>query len=167
MAFQVSSGNLLWPSFLDNLYHDLEVADTAGHRRGAAAGFVEPAYSYTNQNGNVYLEIELPGVKREDLAVEAEGQKLTVTGKRFTGKMKSTGKDVDTSNGAPQEEKKDEETQPKQEETKATSYRKMFTVPGGSDLNSVKADYNDGLLRLMIPARAGIEGGAHPIQIGM
>lgn len=45
----------------------------------------EPSYSYQWEESGGTLEVEMPGVRKEDISVEVEGRNLRVTGKRHGG----------------------------------------------------------------------------------
>lgn len=57
--------------------------DTMLNRSGTLAGAgVYPAINLTEDEGFYYLRAELPGVKAEDLDIQATGKILTITGER-------------------------------------------------------------------------------------
>jgi HSP20 family protein len=48
----------------------------------ATAGVFPPVNVFQNQEGDVVIRAELPGVKPEDFSVTVEGRRVTITGER-------------------------------------------------------------------------------------
>lgn len=69
---------------VDDFLHAL-TSTSSGHNQRCLRSprVVEPQFTYTTGDSEGVLEIDLPGVSRDDLAVEVQGRRLTVTGKRF------------------------------------------------------------------------------------
>ena len=94
----------------------------------AAAGFVPPVDIYEDEH-KLVLKLEIPGIRQEDLDVRMENNTLSVKGER---NFQSEGK---------------EENFHRVERRYGTFYR-SFTVPSTIDPESIKADYDAGVLRL-------------------
>lgn len=162
MVYCVSSPSPVWPFIGFELRRDNDtclrktnklVAAAEGH---TAPVDLEPSYSFQIHSGSIMLEIETPGVKKQDLSIELMGQKLTVTGKTFVATdderahksaqgIESSHDDVATDkNGKPKKQS---------ERVAKCVYRKIFALPAKCDLDAVLANYEDGVLRLTIPLR--------------
>lgn len=70
---------------VDDVLYALTNTSNPNRRRLRKPRVVEPEFTYTTADSEGVLEIDLPGVSRDDLAVEVQGRRLTVTGKRFRG----------------------------------------------------------------------------------
>ena len=93
-----------------------------------AAGFVPPVDIYEDEH-KLVLKIEIPGMRQEDLDVHMENNTLTVKGERS---FQSEGKEENFH----------------RVERRYGSFYRAFTVPSTIDPNSVKAEYDAGVLRL-------------------
>ena len=95
-------------SFLENSSHG---------NRGIAADLYEDEGAY-------YVRLEIPGVKKSEVNVELDGDKLTVAFDRVA------------------KESKDESS---------TSYQRKLTVPKGADGGKIAATLADGILTVTMP----------------
>lgn len=89
---------------------------------------ITPRANIYGESEKVYVEIELPGVKREDIQVKSEDGKLRLEAKRFG---KSDG----------------EAPEPR------FTYRRDFRVATNLDLDNISAHYENGILRLELPRK--------------
>lgn len=113
-----------------------------GAPRGAAAsdqdwalgGSWAPAVDIYEQDGNIVLKAELPGVDSKDVDIRLENNVLTLRGERK----------LDT------EVKR--ENYHRVERTYG-SFSRSFTLPTVVDQEKIKADYRDGVLRVTLPKR--------------
>jgi len=104
--------------------------------------FTEPSYKYECNGRKAYLEIELPGVAKDDISVEVRDPVLIVSGERYSRREGSL------------EEEEDE----KDRARLSVVYSKEFLLDKRADLNAIKADcQGDGILRLEIPNKEKIE----------
>jgi HSP20 family protein len=95
-----------------------------------AAGFVPPVDIYEDEH-KLAITLEIPGMRQEDLDVRLENNTLTVKGERS---FKSEGK---------------EENFHRVERRYGTFYR-AFTIPSTINPDSIKAEYDAGVLRLQL-----------------
>ena len=98
-----------------------------------AAGFVPPVDIYEDEN-KLVLNIEVPGMRQEDLDVRMENNTLTVKGERSL-----------------QHEEKEENFH--RVERRYGSFFRAFTLPNTIDPNNIKAEYDAGVLRLELQKR--------------
>lgn len=82
-----------------------------------------------------FLEAELPGFKKEEIAVELEGRTLTITAKKEES-----------------DEKKDEKEGYLRKERRTGSYSRTFRL-NGIRTEEVTASYEDGILRIDLPKK--------------
>ena len=113
----------------------------------ALGGSWAPAVDIYEHEGNIVLKAELPGVDPKDVDVRVENNVLTLRGER----------------------KVDNEV--KQEnyhrvERAYGSFTRSFTLPSVVDLEKIKADYKDGVLKVTLPKREEAKPKQINIQIG-
>eukprot|EP00179_Madagascaria_erythrocladioides_P021211 CAMPEP_0198332838 /NCGR_PEP_ID=MMETSP1450-20131203/18545_1 /TAXON_ID=753684 ORGANISM="Madagascaria erythrocladiodes, Strain CCMP3234" /NCGR_SAMPLE_ID=MMETSP1450 /ASSEMBLY_ACC=CAM_ASM_001115 /LENGTH=167 /DNA_ID=CAMNT_0044037307 /DNA_START=81 /DNA_END=584 /DNA_ORIENTATION=+ len=113
-----------------------------------------PSYnSAVDDNGTIHLEVELPGIPREDVTVEVSGDRvLTIAGKRST--VKTWGKAEEPAEEAKPNGNPDE----KQGEPagKSESYyelKRSFTLPTTADSEKLDCKLENGVLRMSIPKK--------------
>ncbi len=99
-----------------------------------AAGFVPPVDIYEDED-KLVLKLEIPGIRQEDLDVRMENTTLSVRGERS---FESEGKEENFH----------------RVERRYGSFYRAFTVPNTVDPQSIKAEYDAGVLRLELQKRA-------------
>jgi HSP20 family protein len=91
-----------------------------------------PVVDIYENEGNIIITAELPGVDKKDMTVDIKGRILTLKGERST----------------------DNEVKEDNYYRKERSYGKFercFTLPAEIDPDKIKADYKDGVLKIDIP----------------
>jgi len=91
-----------------------------------------PASHVLEENGQVEVRIEMPGVAKGDLELQVEGQELTVVGRRQEAAADGTWLLRERPRG---------------------DFRKTFSVDGSIDLDKVEAQLADGVLTLILPMK--------------
>jgi HSP20 family protein len=93
-----------------------------------------PAVDIYEQNGNIVLQAELPGLDPKDVDVRVENNVLTLRGQRKLDETvnKDNYHRVERSYGA---------------------FTRSFTLPSQVDTEKIQANYKDGVLRLTLPTR--------------
>src|SRR6202161_2292965 len=99
-----------------------------------ASGFVPPVDIYEDEH-KLVLKIEIPGMRQEDLDVRMENNTLTVKGERS---FQSEGKEENFH----------------RVERRYGSFYRSFTVPNTINPESIKADYDAGVLRVQLEKKA-------------
>jgi HSP20 family protein len=84
---------------------------------------------------NITLKIEVPGIDEKDIDVRIEGNTLTVHGERML-------------------EKEEKEENFRRVERHYGSFTRSFTLPGSVDSGQVSADYDKGVLKIKLPKKA-------------
>jgi HSP20 family protein len=106
----------------------------AGEEDWALGGSWAPSVDIYEQDGNIVLKAELPGVDPKDVDIRLENNVLTLRGERK----------LDT------EVKR--ENYHRVERTYG-SFTRSFTLPSVVDQEKIKADSKDGVLRVTLPKR--------------
>jgi HSP20 family protein len=118
---------------MNSIFQDFSRGNSGENELVTAAGFVPPVDIYEDEH-KLVLKIEIPGMRQEDLDVRMENNTLSVKGERS---FQSEGK---------------EENFHRVERRYGTFYR-AFTVPNTIDPESIKAEYDAGVLRLELQKR--------------
>src|SRR4029077_12083742 len=116
-------------------------AETPGKEQLTAGSFV-PAVDVYEDEHNLVLKLEVPGVNEEDLNVSMENNLLTVSGERKF-------------------EKEEKEENFHRIERRYGSFSRSFTLPNTVETENVQADYENGMLSIKLAKRAE----ARPKQI--
>jgi len=100
----------------------------------ALGGSWAPSVDIYEQDGNIVLKAELPGIDAKDVDIRLEDNVLTLRGER----------------------KLDNEVKREnyhRVERSYGSFSRSFTLPTVVDQEKIKADYRDGVLRVTLPKR--------------
>ena len=119
-------------------------AETPGKEQLTAGSFV-PAVDVYEDEHNLVLKLEIPGVNEEDLNVSLENNLLTVSGERKF-------------------EKEEKEENFHRIERRYGSFMRTFRLPSTVDAEKVDAGYDKGLLKITIGKRA--EAKPKQIKVG-
>jgi HSP20 family protein len=119
---------------MNSIFQDFSRGNGSGENElVTAAGFVPPVDIYEDEN-KLVLNIEVHGMRQEDLDVRMENNTLTVKGERS---FQSEGKEENFH----------------RVERRYGSFYRAFTVPNTVDPNSIKAEYDAGVLHLELQKR--------------
>src|SRR5205823_6042810 len=99
-----------------------------------ASTFAPPVDVYEDEH-NVTLKIEVPGIDEKDIDVRIENNLLTVHGERKF-------------------EKEEKEENYRRVERQYGSFTRTFTLPQTVDTESVSATYDKGILKITLPKKA-------------
>ena len=126
-----------------------------GRQQGREPSQWSPALDVLQENGDVLIRAELPGVKPEDVDITLERGVLTISGERSAEEeRRGAGYLV--------------------RERRHGSFRRSMQLPEGIDENSISARYQEGVLEVRItgmtavqePRRIQIEGATGPEGAG-
>ena len=106
-----------------------------------------PAVDVYEDEHKVTLKLEVPGVKEEDLDVQVENNTLTIRGERKF-------------------EKEEKEENFQRIERRYGSFSRSFTLPNTIDTESVKASYENGILKLELAKREEAKPKQIKVNIG-
>lgn len=128
-------------SFFENFS---EVGAVNAKDQLTAGTFIPPVDVYEDEH-NLVLKLEIPGINEEDLKVSLENNTLTVTGERKF-------------------EKEEKEENFHRIERRFGSFTRTFRLPSTVDPEKVEAGYDKGILKLTLAKRA--EAKPKQIKIG-
>lgn len=112
----------------------------------STAAFVPPVDIYED-NQSIVLKLEVPGMKQEDLNIQLENNNLTVRGERKF-------------------ENEEKEENFHRIERRYGSFFRSFTIPSTVNPESVKADYDAGVLRIQLEKRPEAKPKQIKVEIG-
>jgi HSP20 family protein len=110
----------------------------------AAGNFVPPVDVYEDEH-NLVLKLEVPGINEEDLNVSVENNTLTIAGERKF-------------------EKEEKEENFHRIERRYGSFTRTFRLPNTVDPDKVEAGYEKGILKITLAKRA--EAKPKQIKVG-
>ncbi len=121
------------------------LARTGGRQRGEAPSQWAPALDVLQEDGDIVVRAELPGVKPEDVNITLHNSVLTISGERQAEEQKQgSGYYV--------------------RERRYGSFRRSMTLPEGTDESKVHARFEDGVLEVIVEG-AAIEQAPKRIEI--
>jgi HSP20 family protein len=106
-----------------------------GWSAGSESALCCPVDVMENQK-EIKLTAELPGLKREDVTVQLDGTMLTIAGEKKS----------ETSAGG-------EEEGYRSVERRYGRFSRSFTLPAAIQMDGIKADFKDGVLEVTIPKK--------------
>jgi HSP20 family protein len=130
---------------LNSLFQDYNRGEGAGDPVSAAS-FVPPVDIYEDDH-QIVLKLEVPGMKQEDLDIQLENNNLTVRGERKF-------------------EKEEKEENFHRIERRYGSFYRAFTIPNTVNPESVKADYDAGVLRIQLEKKAEAKPKQIKVEVG-
>jgi len=106
-----------------------------------------PAVDVYEDEHNVTLKIEVPGIDEKDIDVRIENNTLTVHGERKI-------------------EKEEKEENYRRVERQYGSFTRTFTLPTTVDAEKAAADYDTGVLKITLPKKAEAKPKQVKINVG-
>ncbi len=118
-----------------------------GQEDSLTAGSFAPAVDVYEDEHQISLKLEVPGIDESDIDVRIENNTLTVTGERKF-------------------EKEEKEENFRRVERQYGSFVRTFTLPTTIDAESVKAAYDKGVLKITLPKKAEAKPKQIKISVG-
>lgn len=109
-------------------------------------GTWNPALDIYENDSSLFVEVELPGMKKEDFDISLEDDVLTVSGQRSQENENRSGESF-------------------RSERVFGQFRRSFTLPVAVQAEAVKAAYQDGVLRIELPKAE--EAKPRKIEVGI
>ena len=108
--------------------------------------FIPPVDVYEDEH-DVVLKMEVPGIEQKDIDIRLENNILSVRGERKF-------------------EKEEKEENFQRVERRYGSFARAFTLPSSVDTENVKADYENGILKISLAKRAEAKPKQIKVNIG-
>src|SRR4030088_2554915 len=112
----------------------------------ATSSFAPPVDVYEDEH-NITLKIEVPGIDEKDIGVRIENNTLTVHGERKF-------------------EKEEKEENYRRVERQYGSFPRTFTLPSTVDHENVQADYDKGVLKIKLAKKAEAKPKQIKVNVG-
>ena len=129
---------------VNRLFHE---SFSGGRDESLATSSFAPAVDVYEDEHNVTLKIEVPGIDEKDIDVRVENNTLTVHGERKF-------------------EKEEREENYRRVERQYGSFSRTFTLPNTVDTESVSADYEKGVLKIKLAKKAEAKPKQIKISVG-
>jgi HSP20 family protein len=121
--------------------------EDAGQDQSLVASTFAPAVDVYEDEHNVSLKIEVPGIDEKDIDVQIENNTLTVHGERKI-------------------EKEEKEENYRRVERQYGSFTRTFTLPPTVDSEKVSAHYDKGVLKVTLPKKAEAKPKQIKVNVG-
>ena len=122
--------------------------DSYGEREEAlTTSTFAPAVDVYEDEHNVTLKIEVPGIDEKDIDVRVENNTLTVHGERKF-------------------EKEEKEENFRRVEQQYGSFTRSFTLPNSVDTESIQANYDKGILKIALAKKAEAKPKQIKVNVG-
>lgn len=108
--------------------------------------FAPPVDVYEDEH-NVVLKVEVPGIDEKDIDVRVENNVLTVHGERKV-------------------DKEEKEENFRRIERQYGSFTRTFTLPSTVDAERIQADYDKGILKIVLPKKAEAKPKSIKVNVG-
>jgi HSP20 family protein len=109
------------------------------------SGWFEPEFDLQENDNAYFLNVDLPGVKKEDLRVDVSGHMLTISGERRYEKDAKTGRTH-------------------RYERAYGKFTRSFTLPENVKADAIEANLEDGVLSVALPKAEVSKGRSIEIQ---
>ena len=130
---------------MNRLFRDPRVSE--GHDESlTTTAFAPPVDVYEDEH-NITLKIEVPGIDEKDIDIQLENNTLTVHGERKI-------------------EKDEKEENYRRVERQYGSFTRTFTLPPTVDGEKVSANYDKGVLKITLPKKAEAKPKQIKVNIG-
>ena len=126
------NSNNLFPSFLDDMLGNDLMNPSADLGN---VGFNVPAANIEELEDKFVLSLAAPGKTKEDFNVELDNDVLTISSEHEDKKENGSGENFT------------------RKEYSYESFTRSFTIPESVDVSKIKANYQDGILKLDLPKR--------------
>jgi len=134
-GFTQPAGNDPWLVF-DRMRREMEALMQRSPRTAPVAGNVYPPVNLYETGDDFVLLAEIPGVRREDLEITIEANRITLRGERKIEYPSEKGTSVH------------------RRERESGIFRRTFEFPVPVDADKAEALYRDGVLRVKLPKAA-------------
>jgi HSP20 family protein len=118
-----------------------------GRDESLTASSFAPAVDVYEDEHNVTLKVEVPGIDEKDIDIRVENNLLTVHGDRKI-------------------EKEEKEENYRRVERQYGSFTRTFTLPNTVDTDNVQATYDKGVLKISLPKKAEAKPKQIKVNVG-
>ena len=121
----------------DEVFGNLARTSGGGRQRGEVPSRWAPALDVLQEDGDIVVRAELPGVKQEDVDITLQNGVLSISGERRAEEQKEgSGYYV--------------------RERRYGSFQRSMTLPEGVDESKIRARFQDGVLEVRVEGAAAV-----------
>ena len=131
----------------DRMNHLFRESFHEGRDESLTTSTFAPAVDVYEDEHNVTLKFEVPGIEEKDIDVRVENNTLTVHGERKI-------------------EKEEKEENYRRVERHYGSFTRTFTLPQTVDTENVSANYDKGVLKITLPKKAEAQPRQTKVNVG-
>jgi len=124
-----------------------ESFNESGRDESLVASSFAPAVDVYEDEHNVALKVEVPGIDEKDIDIRVENNLLTVHGERKI-------------------EKEEKEENYRRVERQYGGFTRTFTLPNTVDTDNVQATYDKGVLKITLPKKAEAKPKQIKVNVG-
>ena len=95
------------------------------------AGYIEPAVDVVEQNENIVIKAQVPGIPKENIVIEVNGDQLTIKGEH-------------------KQEKEEKKENFYRQEIQYGSFYRIIDLPSEVEKNNAEAALKDGVLEIIL-----------------
>ena len=132
---------------MNRLFRDSYGTEGTKEAEALTTGTFAPAVDVYEDEHNITLKIEVPGIDEKDIDVRIENHTLTVHGERTF-------------------EKEEKEENFRRVERQYGSFTRTFTLPNTVDHEKVQADYDKGVLKITLAKKAEAKPKQIKVNVG-
>jgi HSP20 family protein len=129
---------------MDRLFDDFFVGGPK--RRGWYVQRWNPAVDISENDGNIHVDVEIPGMKKEDIKVSLENNVLMLKGEK-------------------KQEREFKEENCHRLERRYGSFVRSFELPVPVQADKIKASYKNGVLKIDLPKAEEVKPKEIPIEV--
>lgn len=122
----------LYPSFMEDFFDE----NWSGQGNGFDTGTRVPAVNVKEADDNFEIQLAAPGMEKENFKINVENNILSISAETKSGN-----------------EEKDENGKYTKREFSFNSFKRSFSLPESDDDEDIKANYENGILKLSIPKK--------------
>jgi HSP20 family protein len=145
-AFRPGSVEDQFGRIVESMFEDFFTPFARGTPRWSEDGTISPRLDVNESEKTYEVQAELPGVKKEDVKVSIDHQRITIEGECRTANEQREGESVVYS------------------ERSARKFIRSFMLPSEVDESAAQARLEDGILWLTLPKKQGSEARRLTIQ---
>jgi HSP20 family protein len=123
-------------SLVESMFEDM-LAPFSGTSHWQGEGIASPRLNVTETDKAFEIQAEMPGVRKDDVKVAIENQRVTIEGECRHADQKREGENVVYS------------------ERSVRKFARAFTLPSDVDESTAQARLEDGVLNLTLPKKEG------------
>lgn len=153
MLSPYNNNNSLWPrrtltsELMDDFFSDFDrMVDGFMRPTTATTQNFVPSCDISETKDHFLVCFDMPGVKKDNVKVEVDGNQLMIAGERFT--------ETHSDEGVIRTERR------------AGKFQRVFTLPSVVDADRIQAHYEDGVLNIAIPKSEKAKGKTIEVQSG-